>query len=89
MKNIFRLLAQNFVQFVMISFAIPAPHFLIHDARWLEEYKYKITLSRDLFMIEGALPLGHCVDNDQLPGHQRGAGQPHTKIERRVGGTLL
>ncbi|HEX5169127.1 MAG TPA: FtsX-like permease family protein, partial [Cyclobacteriaceae bacterium] len=55
MKNIFRLLTQNFVQLVMTSFVIAAPISWYMMTRWLEEYKYKITLSWDLFMIAGIL----------------------------------
>ena len=48
-KNIFRLLTQNFVLLVVISFFIAAPVSYYMMTKWLEDYKYKITLSWDVF----------------------------------------
>ena len=50
-KNIFRLLTQNFVQLVFISFVIAAPMSWYMMTKWLEDYKYKITITWDVFFI--------------------------------------
>jgi putative ABC transport system permease protein len=48
-RNIFRLLTQNFVQLVLLSFVIAAPLAWYMMTRWLEDYKYKITITWDVF----------------------------------------
>ena len=60
-KNIFRLLTQNFVQLVMISFVIAAPISWYMMTRWLEDYKYKITLSWDVFAVAGIISVAIAV----------------------------
>jgi putative ABC transport system permease protein len=54
-KNIFRLLTQNFVQLVIISYFIAAPLSWYMMTKWLEDYKYKITLSWDVFAFAGII----------------------------------
>ncbi len=50
-KNIFRLLTQNFLKLVLVSFVIAAPISWFMMSRWLEDYKYRITITWDLFFI--------------------------------------
>lgn len=54
-KNIFRLLTQNFVQLVLVSFLIAAPIAWFMMTKWLEDYKYKITLTWDVFLVAGII----------------------------------
>jgi putative ABC transport system permease protein len=54
-KNIFRLLTQNFVKLVLVSFVIAAPISWYMMDKWLQDYKYKITLSWDVFAIAGIM----------------------------------
>jgi len=52
-RNIFRLLTQNFVKLVLVSFVIAAPISWIMMNKWLEDYKYKITITLDVFIAAG------------------------------------
>jgi putative ABC transport system permease protein len=54
-KNIFRLLTQNFVKLVLVSFVIAAPVSWYMMNKWLQDYKYKITITWDVFVIAGAM----------------------------------
>ncbi|GHN02413.1 ABC transporter permease [Cytophagales bacterium WSM2-2] len=54
-KSIFRLLTQNFVQLVLVSFIIAAPLAWYMMRKWLEDYKYKITITWDVFVIAGTV----------------------------------
>jgi putative ABC transport system permease protein len=55
MNTIFRMLTQNFVKLVLISFLIAAPlgYFLMN--KWLQDYQYKTELSWDIFAIAGGI----------------------------------
>ncbi len=54
-KSIFRLLTQNFVTLVLISFAIATPVSWYMMQRWLEDYTYKITITWDVFILAGLI----------------------------------
>jgi putative ABC transport system permease protein len=54
-KNIFRLLTQNFVKLVLMSFVIAAPVAWYMMDKWLQDYKYKITITWDVFVIAGVM----------------------------------
>jgi putative ABC transport system permease protein len=56
-RNIFRLLTQNFVKLVLISFIIAAPISWYMMDMWLEDYKYKITISWDVFLLAGIISI--------------------------------
>jgi putative ABC transport system permease protein len=56
-NNIFHLLTGNFLKLVLISFAIATPIAWYMMRTWLEDYKYKIPLSWDLFVVAGMLSL--------------------------------
>jgi putative ABC transport system permease protein len=56
-KNIFRLLTQNFVRLVVISFMIAAPLAWYMMTKWLEDYKYKIAITWDVFLVAGIVSL--------------------------------
>jgi putative ABC transport system permease protein len=57
MKNVFRLLTQNFLMLVLISFVIAAPMAWYLMNRWLEGYKYKIDISWDVFAGAGLIAM--------------------------------
>jgi putative ABC transport system permease protein len=57
MRNIFRLLTQNFVRLVLISFVIAAPLGWYMMKLWLEDYAYKIEITWDVFAVSGLLSL--------------------------------
>jgi len=54
-KNIFRLLTQNFVKLVLVSFVIAAPVSWYMMDKWLQDYKYKIAITWDVFAIAGVM----------------------------------
>ena len=54
-RSIFKLLTQNFVILVLISFVIAAPIAWYAMHAWLEDYEYKITLTWDIFAIAGVM----------------------------------
>ncbi|HEX8040839.1 MAG TPA: FtsX-like permease family protein, partial [Chryseosolibacter sp.] len=53
--SIFRLLTENFVKLVLISFVIAAPlaWYLMH--KWLEDYVYRTEITADIFIIAGLI----------------------------------
>jgi putative ABC transport system permease protein len=51
--NILRLLSQNFVGLVGISFLVATPIAWLLMNRWLEDYAYKITITWDVFAVTG------------------------------------
>ena len=52
-NNIFRLLTQNFVKLVLLSFtiAVPVAWYLMH--KWLEDYVHKTEITPDVFAVAG------------------------------------
>lgn len=56
-KSIFRLLTQNFVKLILISFVIATPIAWLIMNKWLEDYKYRITLTWNVFAIAGIVSL--------------------------------
>lgn len=57
MKNIFRLLTQNFVRLVLISFVIAVPLAWYMMQKWLEDYAYRIDITWDVFALSGIISL--------------------------------
>jgi putative ABC transport system permease protein len=55
LRNIFRLLTQEFIKLVLISFALAVPLSWYMMQRWLEDYKYRITLGWEVFLVAGIL----------------------------------
>jgi putative ABC transport system permease protein len=55
LNNIFRLLTQNFVVLVLISFIIAVPLAWYMMQQWLMDYKYRIDITWDVFVLSGAL----------------------------------
>lgn len=56
-NNIFKLLTKNFIRLVVISFVIATPIAWYMMSRWLEDYKYKIPLSWEVFAVAGLLSI--------------------------------
>lgn len=56
-RNIFGLLTQNFVALVIVSFVLAAPLAWYLMNTWLQDYKYKIELSWDMFVLAGGVSL--------------------------------
>ncbi|HEX6226966.1 MAG TPA: ABC transporter permease [Chryseolinea sp.] len=54
-KGIFRLLTQNFVGLVVLSFVMAVPIAWYLTERWLESYVYKTDITVGLFLISGGL----------------------------------
>jgi len=54
-KNILRLLTQNFVKLVLVSFIIATPVSWYMMDKWLQDYKYKIAITWDVFVIAGVM----------------------------------
>jgi putative ABC transport system permease protein len=54
-KSIFRLLTQNFVKLVTISFVIAAPLAWYMMRKWLEDYTYKTDITWDVFILAGVI----------------------------------
>ena len=57
LNNIFRLLTQNFVKLVLISFIIAVPLAWYMMEKWLEDYKYKVGMTWDTFILSGLMAL--------------------------------
>lgn len=55
LRSIFQLLTQDFVKLVVISFVIATPLSWYMMQRWLEDYKYKITITWDVFILAGLI----------------------------------
>jgi putative ABC transport system permease protein len=56
-KNIFRLLTGNFVKLVLISFVLAVPIALFLMDKWLQDYKYKIDITWQVFALAGTMSL--------------------------------
>ncbi len=54
-RNILRLLTQNFVKLVLVSFIIAAPISWYMMNKWLDDFVYKITISWDVFLVAGLI----------------------------------
>jgi putative ABC transport system permease protein len=55
LRNIFRLLTENFVKLVLVSFVIAVPLAWYMMNKWLEDYKYKTDITWDVFAFSGLL----------------------------------
>jgi putative ABC transport system permease protein len=55
LKSIFRLLTENFVKLVLLSFIFAVPLAWYMMTKWLEDYKYKTEITWDVFVLSGAL----------------------------------
>jgi putative ABC transport system permease protein len=56
-KNIVRLLTQNFVILVAISFMLATPIAWYVMQKWLEDYAYRVNVSWDVFLVAGGLSI--------------------------------
>lgn len=56
-NTVFRLMTQNFVFLVLISFLLAAPIAWFLMQQWLKDFIYKIDLTWDIFLISGACAL--------------------------------
>lgn len=56
-NNILRLLTQNFVVLVMISFVLAAPVAWYIMTEWLLDFEYKTTITWDVFVIAGGISM--------------------------------
>lgn len=57
LNNILRLLTQNFVILVLISFVIATPAAWYMMKTWLNDFEYKIPLTWDVFALSGVISL--------------------------------
>jgi putative ABC transport system permease protein len=53
MQNILKLLTQNFMMLVLISFALATPIAWYIMKKWLEDYTYRINITWDVFAFAG------------------------------------
>ncbi|HTF20949.1 MAG TPA: ABC transporter permease [Chryseolinea sp.] len=60
-NSILRLLGQNFVKLIALSFVIAVPIGRYMMNLWLQEYTYKIPLTWDVFVVAGLLALAVAV----------------------------
>jgi putative ABC transport system permease protein len=56
-KSIFKLLTQNFIALVLISFIVAVPIAWYLMQKWLQDYVYKIAIGWEIFALAGALAL--------------------------------
>lgn len=56
-KNVFRLLTQNFVMLVLISFVMAAPVAWLLMRKWLQDFAYKTDITWDVFILSGCCAL--------------------------------
>jgi putative ABC transport system permease protein len=57
LKNVVRLLTQNFVILITISFLIAAPIAWYLMNLWLQDYAYKVEITWDIFVIAAILSI--------------------------------
>lgn len=57
MKTVFRLLTQNFVILILISFVIASPVAWFLMNQWLKDFIYKTDITWDIFLISGVCAL--------------------------------
>jgi putative ABC transport system permease protein len=55
LQNIFRLLTDQFVKLVLISFVVAVPLSWYMMQTWLEDYEYRIEIGWEVFLISGIL----------------------------------
>lgn len=55
LQNIFRLLTDQFVKLVLISFVIAVPLSWYMMQTWLQDYEYKITIGWEVFLVSGVI----------------------------------
>jgi putative ABC transport system permease protein len=55
LRNIFRLLTENFIKLVLVSFVIAVPLAWYMMNKWLEDYKYRTDITWDVFIFSGSL----------------------------------
>lgn len=56
-NTVFRLMTQNFVLLVLISFVIAAPVAWYLMTKWLQDFVYKIDITWDVFLVSGICAL--------------------------------
>jgi putative ABC transport system permease protein len=56
-KSIFRLLTQNFVKLILVSFVIAVPIAWYLMDKWLQDYKYKTDITWEVFIVAGGLSI--------------------------------
>ena len=56
-RSVFRLLTQNFLKLVLISFVIAGPIAWYLMVKWLEDYKYKTDITWDVFVLAGTMSM--------------------------------
>jgi putative ABC transport system permease protein len=57
LKNIVRLLTQNFLILITISFLFAAPIAWYLMKIWLQDYAYRVEITWDIFVIAGTLSI--------------------------------
>ena len=57
LKSTFRLLTQNFLKLVLISFVISVPVSWYLMQKWLEDYAYKVNITWDVFFLAGVISI--------------------------------
>jgi putative ABC transport system permease protein len=55
LQNIFRLLTDQFIKLVLISFVVAVPLAWFMMQTWLEDYEYKVKIGWEVFLISGLL----------------------------------
>lgn len=80
MNTVFRLLTQNFVILVLISFAMAAPVAWILMNKWLQDFVYKTNLSWDIFLISGACALVIALVTVSYQAVRAARGNPVTNL---------
>jgi putative ABC transport system permease protein len=55
LQNIFRLLTDQFIGLVLISFVLAIPLSWYVMQKWLEDYEYKITIGWEVFAVAGVV----------------------------------
>jgi putative ABC transport system permease protein len=55
LQNIFRLLTDQFIKLVLISFVLAIPLAWYVMQRWLQDYEYKITIGWQVFAVSGLI----------------------------------
>jgi putative ABC transport system permease protein len=80
MNSVFRLLTQNFVILVLISFAIAAPVGWYVMNQWLLDFAYKTEITWDIFLVSGACALAVALGTVSYQAVRAALANPVTNL---------
>jgi putative ABC transport system permease protein len=80
LQSIFRLLTDQFIVLVLISFVLAIPLAWYMMQTWLEDYEYKIEIGWDVFLISGLLSIFIALLTVSYQSIRAGLANPATNL---------